>query len=171
MKTRYLALAAVAAAGIAAVGVAGSTGASSRPKLEADKMLGVPATMTGTQAAANMRGVPGGGLPWSIGAAEVELKAGGKVELAFDDLVFAAGPNNGRNTVATMRVLVSCIDGTGAVVNNLSTPFPVTTFNATTGDVGGDAMVETTVALPDQCFAPLVFVTSPGGAWFAVAGL
>ena len=37
--------------------------------------------------------------------------------------------------------------------------------------VGGDALVETTVAMPAQCFAPLVFVTSPGGAWFAVAGL
>ncbi len=43
---------------------------------------------------------------------------------------------------------------------------------ATATDPGGDADVETKVALPSPCFAPIVFVTNPAGVgWFAVQGL
>jgi len=34
-----------------------------------------------------------------------------------------------------------------------------------------DAKLDTAVTLPSPCFAPIVFVTTPGGAWLAVSGL
>lgn len=164
--TRNLATAAaVAALGLTAIATAATAGGAR--SVESDSMIGVPATLTG--AAGQIRGVNGGGLPWSIGSSEVEVTASGKVEVAFNDLVFAAGPNVGKNTVASMKVVVSCLDSTGATVN-VSTPlFPVTT--ATALDVGGDGSVEARLALPSPCIAPIVFVTNPAGAWFAVDGL
>jgi hypothetical protein len=43
-----------------------------------------------------------------------------------------------------------------------------------TGDfpatITGDAEIEAAVDLPTPCIAPVVFVTSPGGAWFAATG-
>ena len=53
----------------------------------------------------------------------------------------------------------------GAVAtSNVSTePFPASPE--------GDAMIRATVALPDPCVAPIVFVTSPTGAWFAATGV
>jgi hypothetical protein len=131
-------------------------------------MIGVPATMTGT--AGNIRGVNGGGLPWSIGEAEISVKASGKVDLELDDLVFAAGPNVGRNTISSMAVVVSCLDASNQPVNVVSASFPVTV--ATASDPGGDAHVRTSVELPQQCFAPIALVTNAtGAAWFAVDGL
>jgi hypothetical protein len=50
-----------------------------------------------------------------------------------------------------------------------------TTANLTTATVpasaAGDANLDTTVNLPSPCFAPIVFVTTPNGAWLAVSGL
>jgi hypothetical protein len=156
---------AVAAIGIAALTSAATAGGARA--VESDSMIGVPATLTGS--AGQIRGVNGGGLPWSIGASEVEVTATGKVEVAFNDLVFAAGPNNGKNTVASMKVVVSCLDSTGATVNVATPLFPVTT--ATALDPGGDGSVEARLALPKPCIAPIVFITNPAGAWFAVDGL
>jgi hypothetical protein len=34
----------------------------------------------------------------------------------------------------------------------------------------GDAEIGAKVTLPSPCFAPIVFVTSGGGAWFAATG-
>ena len=34
----------------------------------------------------------------------------------------------------------------------------------------GNAEIDAKVALPSPCFAPIVFVTSGGGNWFAVTG-
>ena len=31
-------------------------------------------------------------------------------------------------------------------------------------------MISDTIVLPQPCIAPIVFVTSPGGAWFAATG-
>ena len=48
------------------------------------------------------------------------------------------------------------------------------TVNRTTDPVDaspeGDARFDTQVDLPQPCIAPIVFVTSPGGAWFATTG-
>ena len=136
--------------------------------LEFDTMVGVPATLTGTQASAAFRGVNAGGAPWTLTSAKGELKASGKLELEVTGLVFAAGPNVGRNTLTSFRAIVSCIRSDGSIQNTPTDPFPATTGAATEG--GGNASVETMVALPQPCFAPIVFVTSAGGNWFAVTG-
>ena len=64
------------------------------------------------------------------------------------------------------RGVVSCriIDGMGAPsIINLSTgDFPATP--------AGDADIEASLALPDRCFAPIIFVTNSVGRWFAVTG-
>ena len=146
-----------------------SPATAKEPKiLEFDTMLGVPSTLTGTQASTAFRGVNAGGLPWALTSAHGELTTSGKLEVEVVGLVFAAGPNTGANTVASFRAIVSCIKNDGTVQNILTVPFPATTGPASSG--GGNAKIETTVDLPQPCFAPVVFVTSPGGAWFAVTG-
>jgi hypothetical protein len=35
----------------------------------------------------------------------------------------------------------------------------------------GNAKIEEELDLPDPCLAPIVFVTSPTGSWFAVTGV
>lgn len=148
---------------------AASPATAKEPKiLEFDTMAGVPAALTGTQFAAAFRGVNAGGLPWTLTSARGELQASGKLELDVTGLVFAAGPNVGRNTVTSFRVIVSCIRSDGTVQNIQTDPFPATTGAAVDG--GGNASVETIVPLPQPCLAPIVFVTSPGGNWFAVTG-
>ena len=63
---------------------------------------------------------------------------------------------------------MSCLDGNGNPVNRLTDPFPATTGFAANG--GGNASIEAMIDLPKPCIAPIVFVTSPSGAWFAVTG-
>jgi hypothetical protein len=145
---------------------AGAVAHDSR-SLESDSMVGLPAALVGT--ASPVRGLNGGGLPWKIGASSVEVKASGKVEVSFHDLVFAAGPNVGKNTVATMKVVVSCLTDSGVTVNVSTPTFPVTVATAT--DAGGDGMVEAKLALPSPCIAPIVFVTTTTDRWLAVNGL
>lgn len=139
------------------------------PKLlEFDTMAGVPSTLTGTQALAAFRGVPAGGLPWTLTSARGELAASGRLEVEVTGLVFAAGANAGKNTVASFKAIVSCIGSDGQPHNVSTDPFPATTGPASEG--GGNASIEAAVALPQPCFAPVVFVTSPAGNWFAVTG-
>ena len=159
----FAALAAFAVAGVTATAVARDDG-----RLRAEKFIGVPLELTGPPGA--IRGLNGAGAAWAIGEAEISVRSSGQVDVEFEDLVFASGPNNGRNTVASMRVVVSCLDAALQPVNVASEPFPVTVASAT--DPGGDADVETKVALPSPCFAPIVFITNPAGVgWFAVHGL
>jgi len=35
---------------------------------------------------------------------------------------------------------------------------------------GGNASIEANLSLPQPCIAPIVFVTTPSGAWFAATG-
>ena len=167
MKTKKILATSVAFAALTVAGLTTAATARGGRSVETDSMIGVPATLVG--AAGQIRGVNGAGLPWSIGPSSVEVSASGKVEVSFNDLVFAAGPNVGKNTIASMKVIVSCLDTAGAPVNVSTPAFPVTT--ATPLDAGGDGAIETRIALPSPCFAPIVFVTSLGGAWFAVDGL
>ncbi|HSB89760.1 MAG TPA: hypothetical protein VLD63_07015 [Anaerolineales bacterium] len=134
--------------------------------LEFDSMVGVPAALTGTQSP--IRGVNGGGLPWTVGSAHGELTAAGHLEIEVRGLVFAAGPNTGKNTVSSFRGLVSCLQSDGSVANVLTGLFPATVGFADEG--GGNADIEANLALPEACLAPILFVTSPGGSWFAVTG-
>jgi hypothetical protein len=158
----------VACAAVASVAVATTASAHDSGKIKSDSMIGIPATMT--LAPGNIRGINGAGLPWTIGDSEVSLKANGKIDVAFHDLVFAAGPNTGRNTIPSMAVVVSCLDSANHVTNVMTPAFPVSTFNG--ADPGGDGAIETSVSLPSPCLAPVVFITNASGAaWFAVDGL
>lgn len=134
--------------------------------LEFDTMVGLPPAFTGTQNP--IRGINGGGLPWTIASGTGELKASGKLEIKVQGLVFAAGPNTGSNTVSSFRAIVSCLTADGGVQNITTAAFPATTGPASEG--GGNARIEAQLTLPQPCIAPIVFVTSPTGAWFASTG-
>jgi hypothetical protein len=134
--------------------------------LEFDTMVGVPPAFTGSQNP--IRGINGGGLAWAIGSSHGELKASGKLEIDVQGLVFAAGPNTGKNTVTNFKAIVSCLKSDGGVENVTSGLFPATQGLASEG--GGNAKIEANLTLPQPCIAPIVFVTSPGGAWFAAIG-
>jgi len=134
--------------------------------LEFDSMVGLPSAFTGSQRP--IRGINGGGLPWDIGSTFGELKANGKLEISVQGLVFADGPNKGRNTIPFFRGVVSCLTNDGSVANLSTEPFPATLGAASSG--GGNAEIEAMLNLPQPCIAPIVFVTSPGGAWFATTG-
>ena len=137
--------------------------------LKFDAMVGVPSGLTGAQSLVPLRGINGGGVPWKIAAGSGELRAGGHLEIDVQGLVFAAGPNVDTNTVTTFRGLVSCVTSDGSFRNILTDPFPATTGAASAG--GGNATIEADLDLPQPCIAPIVFVTSPGGSWFAATGL
>ena len=66
--------------------------------------------------------------------------------------------------------LVSCLtdDAIPVVVNTPTGEFPATTGPASAG--GGNADIEADLDLPNPCIAPIVFVTSGGGSWFAATG-
>jgi hypothetical protein len=144
---------------------------------ESERMLGVARPYAGPTAADNaIRGFGGGGLPWVIEEGEAKISEDGTVDVTVHHLVF--DPNDetviarglaGQNTVAAFRAIVSCqsIEAGAAVVKNVSTdPFP-----ATTGLGGGDAHILQKVTIPSPCYAPIVFVTSPAGNWFAATAL
>jgi hypothetical protein len=134
--------------------------------LEFDTMVGIPQAFTGTQNP--IRGINGGGLPWTLTSAKGELKASGQLEVQVDGLVLAAGANAGSNPISSFRAIVSCLTMDGGTKNVQTDLFPATTGPASSG--GGDAKIEANLTLPQPCIAPIVFVTSPGGAWFASTG-
>jgi hypothetical protein len=136
--------------------------------LEFGSMVGLPSTLTGAQSAGPLRGIAGGGLPWTLASGRGELSASGHLEIKVSGLVLAAGALAGSNPIASFRGLVSCVQADGTFSNVLTDPFPATTGPAASG--GGNAEIEADVSLPSPCLAPIVFVTSPGGAWFAVDG-
>jgi hypothetical protein len=136
--------------------------------LEFSTMVGVPTALTGAKSAPVLRGINGGGLPWMIGSGKGELSASGHLEVTVQGLVLAAGANAGSNPINSFRAVVSCVTRDGGVANVQTDPFPATTGPASSG--GGDAHIEAAVSLPPSCIAPIIFVTSPGGAWFAATG-
>lgn len=148
-----------------------------RTVLEFKTMVGVPRPYTG--AANAIRGVAGGGLPWTISSGRGKLDASGHLEVDVRGLVLdgndAAVAQAGRafqNPIATFAATVSCLSkdtgGAPITVNILTGPFAATTGAASMG--GGNAHIEAFVQLPKPCIAPIVFVGSAAGAWFAATG-
>ncbi len=156
-----LALAATVALTVPALS---SGGADGRKVVSAAVLAPVTGPYVGT--ANPIRGVVGGGLPWRIASGNVDLRADGRLHVEVEGLVFAAGPNEGTNTIPSFKAIVSCqtIDGGAAAVSNVST----TLFPAS---LAGDAEIDAKISLPSPCFAPIVFVTSSTGAWFAATGV
>lgn len=145
-----------------------SAGAKGPKVLKFDTMVGVPAGLTGAQSQAPLRGINGGGIPWELTDASGELRANGHLEISVEGLVLAAGANAGSNPIANFRGVVSCVTDTGAFVNVQTGLFPATTGPASAG--GGNAEIEADLVLPQPCIAPIIFVTSPTGSWFAATG-
>lgn len=151
-----------------AAGMSTSATADRGPGLEVGAFSGLPAAYASP--ASPLRDLQPGGLPWVVGSAKAEVKASGKVEVMFNDLLFAPGTApQGTNTIPAMRVVVSCLTESGGVANVATDPFPVTT-----GPGAGDGRVEARLELPRPCLAPLVFVTTPTLPtlrWLAVSAL
>jgi len=146
------------------------TAAAKGPKiLKFDTMVGVPAGLTGAQSQGPLRGLNGGGIPWTLADASGELRANGHLEISVQGLVLAAGANAGWNPIANFRGLVSCVKSDGTFANIQTDLFPATTGPASAG--GGNAEIEADLVLPQPCIAPIIFVTSPTGSWFAATGL
>jgi hypothetical protein len=135
--------------------------ASPATVLKADTLAGVSGPYVGSTNP--IRGVNGGGVAWNIAKGKAVLAADGTLEVKVEGLVLAT---TGTNPVTSFRALVSCqtiVDDAAAVVNVSTAAFPASTR--------GDSKIAATVSLPSPCFAPIVFVTSPGGSWFAVTGV
>ena len=123
--------------------------------LEFNTMTPVTGPFVGT--ANPIRGVSGGGLPWTISKGQGELRSG-DLEVHVRGLVLAAGPLAGTNPIPNFRALVSCqsIDSNGqASVVNISTDnFPATS--------AGDSEIQATVEIPIPCLAPRELVRNYG---------
>ncbi|HKF16983.1 MAG TPA: hypothetical protein VKF14_07330 [Candidatus Dormibacteraeota bacterium] len=142
-------------------------GASSNENtiLEFESMVGVSGQFVGANGTP-VRGLHGGGLPWVITSGEGEVDSAGNVDVEVRGLVLANTPPvppNLRltNPVPNFRAVVSCLDAGGNPVNVSTGPFPASPQ--------GNAEIEATVQLPRPCRDPIVFVTSPGLAWFAMS--
>ena len=148
--------------------LASSARADGQSILQFDTMVGVSGPFVGSKNP--IRGVGGGGLPWVISSGEGQLDSQGQLEIQVQGLVLANDPSvpaalRLTNPVPLFRGLVSCLsiaDGSPSTVNVMTGNFPASP--------AGNAEIEATVSLPQPCFAPIIFVTSPGGAWFAATG-
>ena len=129
--------------------------------LEFNTLVGVTSPYTGATNA--IRGVPGGGSPWMVDFASGKLKPNGDVRVTVRGLVLVS---TGANPVASMKVIVSCLSkdaaGNPTTVNVSTATFPA--------DAAGNLQIDAAVALPRPCIAPILFVTSSGGAWLAATG-
>jgi hypothetical protein len=106
-----------------------------------------------------------------ITAGTGSLKSDGHVLVHVRGLVLANQPPvppalQGTNPIPDFQAIVSCQSisaGGAATITNVSTAqFPAST--------AGNSDINATVSLPHPCIAPIVFVASPGGAWFAATG-
>jgi len=149
-------------------GSARNVSAKEQKIMEFNTMVGVPQALTGINSQAPLRGINGGGIPWMINSGSGKLTANGHLEIEVKGLVLAAGANAGSNPVTSFRALVSCVKSDGSFENILTGAFPATTGPASTG--GGNAEIDANLSLPQPCIAPIIFVTSPGGSWFAATG-
>jgi len=143
--------------------------------LRFDTMAPVTEPFTGADHA--IRGVAGGGLPWELDAARGRLRDDGRLDVRVEGLVLARrapvpDAAQGTNPVPQFMAAVNCLtmppaDATDTALADtgmtvLSDPVPASPE--------GDARIRAQLTLPQPCIAPIVFVTSPTGAWFAVTG-
>ena len=120
-----------------------------------DSMTPVTGGAVGT---VNDRGIKGGGLPWVITSGTGSVDRQGDVSVHVTGLIIVVPPVNGKNPVPFFKAIVSCLTPHG-VMNVSTANFPASS--------AGDSNINGHVDLPHPCKDPIVFVTSPGGAWFA----
>jgi len=112
-----------------------------------------------------IRGISAGGAPWVVlGGAQGQLTSDGQLNIQVSGLVLVSTHTN---PSANFRGLVSCLsigdDGSVTTVNVSTEDFPA--------DMDGNSCIASTIDLPSPCFAPIIFVTSSSGSWFATTGL
>jgi hypothetical protein len=159
-------VATLAVVAILGVAFAGAVGAKTNRILAFDVMTPVVVPYTGSTNP--IRGINGGGVAWVLQSGRGWLTTGGSLKVEVTGLVLASTHSN---PVASFKAIVSCqtiVDGTAQVANVATGTFPATTGLASAG--GGNADIEAQVSLPAPCIAPIIFVTSPGGSWFAATG-
>ena len=160
MKSALLAAVVVLGAALLVVPALGLGSGDGRKVLEARVLAPVAPPYLG--AAGTIRGVPGAGAQWSIGDAEADLRADGRLQIEVDGLIVTV---RGNNPLLQFKAIVSC----QSVVNGAPGVTNVST-NLFDANAAGDASTKTEVDLPTPCFAPIVFVTTPTGSWIAVTG-
>jgi hypothetical protein len=166
-RSWLLAAAPLAAAAVALPGVAQSSDGTDDTLMRFDTMAPVVEPFTGDAHA--VRGVAGGGLPWELDRARGDLRGDGLLRVDVRGLVLARRAPvpealRGTNPIPQFRGAVNCLTpaspDTGVTVS--TDPVPA--------GADGDARIRQQLDLPEDCVAPIVFVTSPGGAWFASSG-
>lgn len=149
-------LAALFGAGILFIG-GGAVVSAHSSVLEFESMTPVTGGAVGT---VNDRGITGGGKPWVITSGSGEVDRDGSVHVTVHGLVIPVAPFNGTNPVKAFGATVSCVTPHG-IVNLRTATAPATPT--------GDATIDGSVTLPHPCKDPILFVTSPTGAWFAMS--
>ncbi|HET6820375.1 MAG TPA: hypothetical protein VFH98_07470, partial [Candidatus Limnocylindria bacterium] len=76
-RTRSLSIAMALALLVALLAQAAPAGAGTANILRAKTMVGVPQAFTGSTNASLIRGIPGGGIPWTVGRSRVRLTVNG----------------------------------------------------------------------------------------------
>jgi hypothetical protein len=153
---RKLLVAALSALSVVAAGSATVLAHEDHGILHFSSMTPVTGAAVG---AVNNRGLVGGGKAWAITSGTGSVSRDGHVMVSVTGLVIPEFGNV--NPIKQFKAIVSCITQHHAIVN-VSTGL----FDA---NPAGDSTINDTVALPRHCGHALVFVTSPGGAWFAVS--
>ena len=106
-----------------------------------------------------------------IRAATGSLKSNGHLLVHVRGLVLAEEAPvppalQGTNPIPDFEAIVSC--------QSIGTDGSAVSTNVATGQFAasadGNADINATVSLPSPCIAPIVFVASPTGAWFATTG-
>jgi hypothetical protein len=168
-RIRRLALPTTVAVVVAVFGLGTAASADPGTILKFDTMAPVTGPYVG--ASSPIRGVPGGGFPWMIESGRGSLDRDGHLKVRVRGLVLANHAPvppalRGTNPVTPFKAIVSCqtigADGSATVTNVSTAGFPASPE--------GDANIRADVQLPHPCIAPIVFVTSGGGAWFAATG-
>jgi len=153
---RKLFLVALSALSLVALGSATALAHDDHTVVKFSSMTPVTGAAVG---AVNDRGLVGGGKAWVIASGTGSVSRDGLVMVSVTGLVI---PDLGNiNPIAKLKAIVSCVTQHHAIVN-VSTAL----FNATGA---GDVTIDDTVVLPRHCGHAIVFVTSPGGAWFAMS--
>ncbi|WP_210396784.1 hypothetical protein [Motiliproteus sediminis] len=133
-------------------------------------MIGVDGQYLGGANA--IRGVPGGGRPWVLEMAKGTLDQKGRLDVRVKGLIIPESDGAGFNPAPFFRAVVSCLsvdsDGNPTTVNRISGNGAEVMIG---NPANGDAHIKAKDMLADPCVAPMVFITSPGGAWFSVTGI
>ncbi len=128
--------------------------------LEFERFRGIPV------AGVAIRGIPGGGAPWTITEGQARLDDDGTLEVEVVGLVLAAGPSAGTNPINQFIATLSCVNADGTVNNINTNPVPATST--------GDARIKQVITRPNTCLGPIVFVRgvipARGNPWFAISG-